>query len=113
MTKQTDIPKDLQKVLKNGDTKEVFMKNWHDHVMNRDEIESFTTVIGDKLYHVKPKEDEVFIPYTEYNGDHSMNWILSIQIDNSKELFRKSTKSVDMVYWKLFSSPTKSKKNGK
>lgn len=109
MTKQTDIPVELQLTLKNGEPNTVFMKLWDQHVIDRDEIESFTTIVGDKLYHVKPKDDEIFMPFMEINGDHSMNWILSIHRKTGKELYRKNTRTVDMVNWKLSSSSTKSK----
>lgn len=111
MTKKNDIPKELQVVLKDGEKKSVFMDNWHEHVMARHEVESFTTIVNDRLFHIKPKEDEILMPYMEINGDHNMCWILSLSKATNEEMFRKNIRTVDMVHWKLSSSLTKLKQN--
>lgn len=113
MSNKKDIPKELQVALKNGEKKELFIHNWHEHVINRREVESFTTIVNDRLFHVAPKEDEILMPYIEINGDHNMCWILGINKATNEEIFRKNIRTVDMVNWKLSSSPTKSRKNGK
>lgn len=111
--RKLEIPQDVHAVLDNGDKKTVFMPSWHEHVMNRREIASFITIVGDKMYNVRPKKDEIMMPYIELNGDHNMNWILILNKVTNEEISRKNTRSVDMVEWKLSSSLTNSEKDGK
>ena len=98
--------------IKNAEKKAVVLKNWHKHVEERHEIASYSTIIDDKLYLIEPQKDEVILPFTEYHGDHSENWIIIVNIKTNQEINRKNTKTVDMVYWKLSPSSTKPKSNG-
>jgi len=97
-------PKSFSGLLKNGEKVEIALKTWNDHIMARHEIKSFTTLAEGKLFHVAPQEDQVFLPFSEYNGDHSNNWIIAIDMKTSEEFFRKNIRLVDMIDWKLSSS---------
>jgi len=97
--------------LKKGE--KIELKTWHNHVDQRNEIASFTSIAGDKLYFVEPRKDEIFLPFYEYHGDHSENWIIAVDVNTNVEIFRKSTKTVDMVNWKLPSSEINNEENGK
>lgn len=80
----------------------IALLTWHDHVVARDEIASFTTIVGDKMYNVFPEsEDQVILPFEEFHGDHAMNWIIVWDLKEKKELFRKNTKQLDLVDWKV------------
>lgn len=99
--------------IKTGEKGDTVFTNWDKHMINRQEIESFTTIIKDQLYNFIPKPDEIFLPFSEFYGDHAENWIIILDKTTNKELARKSTRTVDMINWKLSSSPTKTKINGK
>jgi len=109
--KSKELPKSFEAILENGERKDVLIHTWNERIIDRNEIESFTTLVGDKLYHVTPNKNEVFLPYSEYHGDHAMNWIIAVDVRNNKEVFRKNLRLVDMVNWKLSSSST-NKNNG-
>jgi hypothetical protein len=98
------LPKSFTGILDNGEKKEVFIKTWKDHVMDQDEIKSFTTIVGNQLYHIELRKDEVLIPYTEHHGDHEMNYILILNVKTNQEISRKNIRTVDMIDWKLSSS---------
>lgn len=88
-------------MLSTAEKMEVALKTWHDHVEARDEIASFTTIIGNQLAQVFPESDsQVILPFEEFHGDHAMNWIVVWDLTEKKELFRKNTRSVDLVDWK-------------
>jgi len=86
-------------ILSSAEKMEIALTTWHDHVVARDEISSFITIIGDKMYPMFPQPNQVFLPFEEFNGDHSMNWILIWDFVEKKELFRKNTKNVDLIDW--------------
>jgi len=86
-------------ILTTAEKMEIALTTWHDHVMARDEIASFITIIGDKMYPMFPGENQVLLPFEEYNGDHSMNWILIWDVKEKKEIFRKNIKNVDLIDW--------------
>lgn len=101
---QKQPPTSFTDLLKNGEKATISLKTWNDHVMNQDTIKSFTTINGsNQILHIVPQKDEVFIPFSEYNGDHSMNWILCINMVTGDEIFRKNTRTADMIDWKLSS----------
>lgn len=106
LQKQVDQAKrrEVDQHIKNSDKKETFLKTWEDHVKNRNEIANFSTIAGDKIYYVTPQNNEIFLPFSEYYGDHSENWIIAVDIKTNTEVYRKNTKTVDMVTWKLSSS---------
>ncbi len=111
--KELKARQEVDLLLKTGEKKTIFINTWEDHVMNRDEILAFNTIVGEKLYHVKPKDEEIFLPFSEYMGDHTENWIIAIDIGTGKEFFRKNIKYVDMIDWKLSSSKTNPSKDEK
>jgi hypothetical protein len=86
-------------ILSTAEKKDVVLLTWHDHVMARDEIANFITIVGDKMYPVFPNESQVILPFDEYYGDHSENWIIIWDLVEEKELFRKNVKGVDLVDW--------------
>lgn len=87
--------------LSTAEKMEIAITTWHDHVEARNEIASFTTIIGNQLAQVFPESDsQVILPFEEFHGDHAMNWIIVWDLKDKKELFRKSTKWVDLVDWK-------------
>jgi len=92
--------------------KDIFT-SWEQHMTDRDEIESFTTIVADKMYNIKAKEGETLLPFSEYHGDHTENWIILINNKTKKEILRKNTRTVDMINWKLSSPSNNSKKDGK
>lgn len=92
-----------------AEEKDKWLKTWNEHATNKSMIVSFSTVIGDKLYLVNEEKDQQLVATAEYHGDHSENWIVGIHPDTGEELFRKNTKYVDMIHWKLSSSQTDSK----
>lgn len=100
----------VTKMIDNGEPNEVFMTSWAKHVGQRHEIKSCSTIIGDKLYQITARPNEVILPYTEFFGDHSENWVVVIDKISNAELLRKNTKYVDMIEWKLSSSQTNPKK---
>ncbi len=99
--------------IKNAEKGEQIFTKWGDHVLARHEIESFTTIVKDQLYQINAKKDEVLLPFSEYFGDHAENWIVILNKDTNKELARKSTKTVDMINWKLSSPQINNKGNEK
>ena len=114
MVKQStnkDIPK-IQDFVKHAQKVEDVVDNWQHHIEERHEINAFTTLAGNKLYHIVPQEGQTFLPFSEYHGDHTMNYIICIDKENN-EVFRKNIKYADMIDWKLSSSLTNSKENGK
>jgi len=104
---------EVELFLKTGELQKIFLPNWEDHVLKRSEILAFSTIVHDQLYHVKPKGNEIFLPYSEYMGDHTQCWIIAIDIETGQEFFRKNTKTVDMIDWKLSSSKTNPSKDEK
>ena len=104
---------EMDRKIKTAEKGKDIFTSWEQHMINRDEIESFTTIVADKLYNIRAKEDETLLPFSEYHGDHSENWIVLINNKTNKEILRKSTKTVDMINWKLSSPSNNSKKNGK
>lgn len=99
--------------IKTGEKGDAIFTKWEQHMTNRQEIESFTTIIKDQLYNFAPKPNEAFLPFSEYYGDHAENWIIILDKTTNKELARKNTRTVDMINWKLSSSPIKTKINEK
>jgi hypothetical protein len=79
---------------------EHFLPTWHEHVVNRDEILSFTTIVDKTLYNIQAKSEETILPFEEYYGDHSMNWILIWNNKTLSEILRKNIRQVDMIQWK-------------
>jgi hypothetical protein len=86
-------------ILSTAEKMEIALTTWHDHVIARDEIASFITIVGDKMYPMFPGENQVLLPFEEFNGDHSMNWILVWDFIEKKEIYRKNTKNVDLIDW--------------
>lgn len=111
--KEKKARQEVDLFLQTGEKKTIFLPNWEDHVTSRTEISSFSTIVADQLYHVKPKEGEIFLPYSEYMGDHTQCWIIAIDIKAKTEFFRKNVRTVDMIDWKLSSSIINPGKNGK
>ena len=106
---RTKVSKDI----KNAEKGEQIFTKWDEHILARHEIESFTTIVKDQLMQIKARENEILMPFSEYFGDHSENWIVIINKKTNEELARKSTKTVDMINWKLSSPLINIKKDGK
>jgi hypothetical protein len=100
-------------LIKEGDKREIFIDTWVDHVNNRDIIKCYCTIIKDELKFFSSNNDGVFIPFSEFYGDHTENWIILIDLKTNKELFRKNIKNVDLIEWQLSSSQTNLSKDGK
>jgi hypothetical protein len=90
----------IDTILKNGERKELFIKTWHDHVMNKDTVLSFTTIVKDTLMVIEPREDEILVPFSELHGDYELGWIILLDVNTGDEIMRKSTKTVDAIHWK-------------
>jgi len=104
---------EMDKKIVNSEGKEQVLKTWQQHMMNRDEVASFTTIVGDKMYNVTSKETETLLPFSEYDGDHIENWIILIENETKREILRKNTRTTDMIEWKLSSSVINKKNDGK
>lgn len=88
--------------LSTAEKMEIALPTWNNHVEARDEIASFTTIIGNNLAQVFPEtEDQVILPFAEYHGDHAMNWIIVWDIKQKIEILRKNTRFVDLIDWKI------------
>lgn len=87
------------KILTTAEKMEIALTTWHDHVVARDEISNFITIVGNQMYPMHPLENQVFLPFEEYNGDHSMNWIIVWNFVEKREIFRKNTRNVDLIDW--------------
>jgi len=100
--------------IKDSEKKETFneIKTWQQHVEDRHVIAVFSTIIGDKIYYVEPKGNEIFLPFSEYFGDHSENWIVAFDTKTNEEVYRKNTRTTDMITWKLSSPKTNTENNG-
>lgn len=73
---------------------------WGEHVDKRHVIENFSTLTDGKLYIIRAEnEGEVLLPFQEYYGDHSMNYVILWDNKNKKEILRKNLRFVDMVTW--------------
>lgn len=106
------IPDAVDKMIDNGVQKEIFLPKWHDHVLGRHVITSFSTIVGDKLYHVVARDKEIIMPFEEHFGDHIENWIIIVDTATNKEIWRKNVKTVDTIEWKLSSFLTNTETDG-
>ena len=86
-------------LLSTAEKMKLALTTWHDHVMARDEIYCFITIIGTEMHTMFPSGNQIFLPFEEHNGDHAMNWILIWDTVEKLELYRKNTKNVDLVDW--------------
>lgn len=91
--------KEMGRRIEKSEPPEKFIQTWDEHVKKRTLISNFTTIFDNKMYNFQPKENEVLIPFSEYNGDHSMNWIICWHETLKKEIYRKNTRSVDLIEW--------------
>ena len=89
----------ISKALSASEKMAIVLETWHDHVIKRNEIASYTTIVGDKMLNIFPQENHVLLPFEEFHGDHAMNWILTWDLKEKRELFRKNTKQVDLIEW--------------
>ena len=87
------------RILTTAEKTEIALTTWHDHVVARDEIASFITIIGDKMYPMFPGENQVLLPFEEFNGDHAMNWIIVWDFVEKREVYRKNTRQIDLIDW--------------
>jgi hypothetical protein len=87
------------RILSTAEKMDIALTTWHDHVVARDEISSFITIIGDKMYPMFPGENQILLPFEEFNGDHAMNWIIIWNFEEKREVYRKNTKNVDLIDW--------------
>lgn len=79
---------------------EIALTTWHEHVTARDEINSYTTIINNQMYVTTPDDSHVLLPFAEYHGDHAMNWIITWDVKNNVEIFRKNIRMIDLIEWK-------------
>jgi len=91
--------KRVGKILSTAEKMEIAITTWHDHVVNRDEIANFITIVGNQMYPIHPLENQVLLPFEEYYGDHSMNWIIVWNFAEKREVFRKNIRNVDLIDW--------------
>lgn len=102
--KQTRIKVDTQ--LANGEKVEVFLNSWIQHIKDKKEVESFTTIVTNpntgqpQLFQMAPNKDQIFLPFSEFNGDHTDNWVLAVDKKTGEEVFRKNIKNIDLLTWK-------------
>lgn len=94
-----DNRKQVSRALTESEKMAIALKTWHDHVIKRNEIASYTTIVGDKMLNIFPQENHVLLPFEEFHGDHAMNWIITWDTNEKRELFRKNTKQVDLIEW--------------
>jgi hypothetical protein len=99
----------LKVFLENAEPKEVVIQNWSNHIKKGHTVKEYNVTINNQLMLVKPNKGQVFVPFSEFFGDHSENWIIALT-ENNEEMFRQNTKFVDRIDWNLSSSQTKIKK---
>jgi len=104
---------EMGKKMDRSEKGEQILETWQQHMKNRDEIMSFTTIVGNKMFSITPKKNETLLPFSEFHGDHAENWIILINNKTKKEILRKNTRTTDMIEWKLSSSVINKKNDGK
>lgn len=97
--KNAEIKKEMGRRIGASEKPSQFIKTWDEHVKNRSPISNYTVIANDKMYNFTPKEGQIFLPFSEYNGDHSMNWVICWDEVNKVEVFRKNIRTVDMIEW--------------
>lgn len=93
--------KEMYDRLGKSDAPRDFIESWADHIEKRHLINNFTIVANEKLYNYLPEETNIFLPFSEYNGDHSMNWIICWNEEKKAEVFRQNIRLVNFIQWML------------
>lgn len=93
----------ISDMLDNAEDRKKIVLSWHDHISYCHTIKNYSTIIGEKIYLIQPKENEILIPYTENLGDHGETFILMLDRLTGNELHRKNTRTVDLIEWELSS----------
>lgn len=99
ISKKTEQRREMGRRIERSEPPAKFIQTWDEHVKKRTLISNFTTIFDNKMFNFQPKENEVLIPFSEYNGDHSMNWIICWHELLKKEIYRKNIRTVDLIEW--------------
>lgn len=103
MKKKESNQEKLKRVLEQGQKAYEVINKWHEIIRERRQVKSYTTIVGDRLYVVEPREDEIIMPFAEDFGDHGLAFLVTINIKTNKEVARKSLRTVDIIEWNLSS----------
>lgn len=95
-----DEKKRTYDMLSTAEKMEIALQVWNDHVVARDEINSYTAIVNNQMYVTTPDDSHVLLPFAEYYGDHAMNWIITWDVKNNVEVFRKNIRMIDLIDWK-------------
>ena len=89
----------MNHALEHGEKVQDILPSWDNHIKAGHTIRNFTSIVNNQMYLMEPGKDHSFIPFSEYCGSYSLNWIIKWDNINKKEVFRKNVLYVDLIEW--------------